>query len=487
MAPTPVRHTLMTIALFLAAASLALAGDKGEDVEELLRQYHVLGQFNGTALVVGGGETLLRKGFGIANRDWQIDNAPDSRYLVGSITKSFTALAVLQLAEAGRLDLDAAITDYLPYYRDDTGSRITIRNLLTHTDGVPSYTGDSHFWSSYENGVPYSTPDFIARYCSGDLMFEPGGQYRYGNSGFSILGAIIESVTGTSYGNVVAAQIFNPIGMSDTGQYQPNILLPRRALGYEVSIDGYRPASPIYKSLRAAGSMYSTVDDLARFSRALSGSDAVSAANAAVLFASREGAVEGTFAYGWSVGALNFDTAGSSLRYMASNGEINGFNALLLRLPDADDLVVLLNNSGETDLFGIAANILRLLNDIPIENPEPRLRDAFIARLRDDSLDSAVSFYREQRETRPDDYLFFPWPMRILAGQLLEDGRADEAIVLLNLNLETNLQDVRSMLMLAQAQIQSGDKSSALVTLRAVLEVDRRHDLAGQLLRQITN
>jgi len=469
--------------VLVLASGLAVSSDKTSQIDQLLQQYHELGQFSGAALVSDAGSVVLRKGYGLAHQEWQIENSADARYLLGSVTKSFTALAVVQLEEQGRLDLDATISDFLPSYREDTGSRITLRHILTHTDGLPNYTGNVYFWQSYENDVPYSTSSFIDRYCSGNLEFEPGSQYRYGNSGYSILGAIIEQVTGLSYEDAIARLILDPLKMRNSGQYSASTLIDNRASGYEVSIDGYRPAAPIHKNLRAAGSMYSAVDDLLIYDRALTDGKIISDDSRTTIFNSREGSLEDTFAYGWNVGELSLDGEVAGKRYMATNGEINGFNAFLLRLPDDENFIVLLNNTGETDLLGIASNVLRILYDVPATPPEPQLRDVFYAKLRDGLDEAAFSFYRERRKSQSDDYLFFPWPLRILAGQLMRDGRYDDAINILRLNLETNPNDSRSFVSLAQAQMQSGDLDAAIGSLRMALSLDEFNSFATNLLQ----
>ena len=475
-------HAAVLIALTGTATA---ANEKAARIDRLLQQYHDLGQFSGAVLVADSGSIVLREGYGIANREWQIPNSPETRYLLGSLTKSFTAFAVIQMAHEGTLDLDAKISDYLPDYRPDTGSRISLRQLLTHTDGLPNYTADARFWQSYEGDVPYSTPEFVAQYCSGDLQFEPGSQYRYGNAGYSILGAIIESVDGVSYADAVARRILEPLDMGNTGQYNSRLTLDKRATGYEVSIDGYRPAAPVYKNLRAAGSMYSTVDDLLLYVRAMAGGGFVPEDVKTALLETREGTMEGTFAYGWNVGAWSAGGAIAGKRYIATNGEINGFNALLLHLPTDDRTIVLLNNTGETDLTGIAINLLRLLHNLEVPDPEPLLRDRFYALLRAAPAEAAYAFYREQRTKQPNDYLFFPWPMRIVAGQLMHEGRYDEAIGLLQLNLETNPGDSRSLIALAQAQAQTGDAGAAIASLREALSMDGSNSYAADLLRRL--
>lgn len=443
--------------LLLLVPVFAAAEDKSSQLDQLVQQYHDLEHFNGAVLVVGNGSEILRKGYGFANFDWRIENTPETRFAIGSVTKSFTALATLQLAELGKLDLDATISEYLPEYRKDIGSIVTVRHLLTHTDGIPNYTSDTSFWQSYENGVPYSTTEFIARFCSGDTEFTPGSQYRYGNAGFSILGAIIEKLTGKTFGETVARQILQPLHMQNTGQVRNDLVIDKRAIGYEVSIDGYRPAAPVHKPFFAAANMYTTVDDLVLYDRALSSDSPISEFARNALFESREGAVDGTFAYGWSVGELNLDEGIESKRYVSTNGEINGFNATMVRIPEDDHLIILLNNTGETGLASMAENIMRVLYELAPNDVDRRLRDRFYRMLQRDSFDAAIEFYREQREIKPRDYLYFPWPLRILAGQLMSDGRYDDAISVLELNLETNPGDVRSIERLAEASLRSGN------------------------------
>ena len=471
--------------LLLLTSLAAIAEDKSSQLDQLMLRYHDLEQFSGVALVIESGSTVLRDGYGLANIDWQIENTPETRFAVGSMTKSFTSLVIMQLVEQGKLDLDATISDYLLAYRPDTGSEITLRHLLTHTDGVPNYIKDTYFWQSNESGAPHTTAEFIARFCSGDLEFVPGSQYRYGNAGYSILGAIIEEVTGKRYGEAVAQQVTRPLHMQNTGQVRDDIVLEKRAIGYEVAIDGYRPAAPVYKPLFAAGSMYSTVDDLVLYDRALYDDKLISEAGKKALFESRDGAVDGTFAYGWTVSELSLGGAIESKRYIATSGQINGFNAIMVRIPDDEHLIILLNNTGETELSAMAENVLRILYGLAPNDVKPRLRDAFYQKLQRDSVDVAISFYRQQREEHPQDYIYFPWPLRILAGQLMSDGRFDAAIALLDLNLESNPYDARSFVRLGDAHLRADDVTTAIEYFRKALSMNSSNAYATNMLQRL--
>ena len=191
----------LTAPTVLLLASVAMADGRVELLEEYMAGYHVLGQFNGTALIVEMGNELLRQSYGFADQKNELANNSELSFAIGSISKSFTSNLVLQLIDEGKLDPDKTIDDYLPYYRQDTATEITLRHLLTHTDGLANYTNNPDFWQPYDGVVPMSTREFIQTYCSSDLEFTPGSEYRYGNAGYSVLGAIIEEVSGKPFAN----------------------------------------------------------------------------------------------------------------------------------------------------------------------------------------------------------------------------------------------------------------------------------------------
>src|SRR5437764_5438582 len=182
-------HAFALLAV-LAFQTSALAQDKAAKIDQMISLYQKYGQFNGSALVADNGKVIYKKGVGLANMEWDIPNAPDTKFRLGSITKQFTATLILQLVEQGKIKLDGKITDYLPDYRKDTGDKVTIQHLLTHTSGIPNYTSRPDFMTKISRD-PYSVSDFVKKYASDDLEFEPGSKFSYDNSGYFILGAII--------------------------------------------------------------------------------------------------------------------------------------------------------------------------------------------------------------------------------------------------------------------------------------------------------
>jgi CubicO group peptidase (beta-lactamase class C family) len=252
----PILPLLITVAWLLAAHSPVLAQDSAAKIDELMKVYNSYRQFNGAVLVAENGKVIFKKGYGMANMEWNIPVETDTKFRLGSITKQFTSMLVLQLVQEGKIKVEGKLTDYLPDYRKDTGDRITIHQLLNHTSGIPSYTGLPNFFQEISRN-PYSVSDFVKKFASGDLEFEPGTKWNYNNSGYFLLGAIVERVTGKPYEQVLKERIFDPVGMKNTGYDHHETILAKRAAGYEKRPGGHINAPYLDMSLPfAAGSLY---------------------------------------------------------------------------------------------------------------------------------------------------------------------------------------------------------------------------------------
>jgi CubicO group peptidase (beta-lactamase class C family) len=261
----------VTLAIFCFVNNYtnSLAQTKAQKIEALLGQYHEYGQFNGAALVAENGKVIFKKGFGMANMEWDIPNMPDTKFRIGSITKQFTAMLVMQLVEQGKLKLDGKMSDYLPDYPKSTGDKVTIHHLLTHSSGIPSYTGFPNFFRDLSRD-PYTPEAFVKTFADSALQFEPGSKFLYNNSGYFLLGAIVEKASGKSFEQALAENILTPLNMKNTGYDHHETVLKKRAAGYEKRLGDYTNAAYLDMSLPyAAGSMYSTVEDLFLWDQAL--------------------------------------------------------------------------------------------------------------------------------------------------------------------------------------------------------------------------
>ena len=342
---------------FAQAPDRAAANAKARKIDELITLYNSLGGFSGSVLVAEKGEVIFKKGYGLANMEWEIPNAPDTKFRLGSITKQFTSMLIMQLVEQGKLKLDGKITDYLPDYRKDTGDRVTVHHLLTHTSGIPSYTDQPGFFQNVSRN-PYKVADFVAKYASGDLLFEPGSKFAYNNSGYFLLGAIIEKITGKPYEEVLKEKIFDPLGMKSSGYDHSDTILKKRASGYQRGPGGIINAPYLDMSLPyAAGSLYSTVEDLYLWDQALYTDKLISAKSKELIYKP----LLDNYAYGWAVERAKVGNTSETVASIGHGGGINGFNTLIKRLVDDRHLIVLLNNTGGAKLEEMSRSIAAIL------------------------------------------------------------------------------------------------------------------------------
>jgi CubicO group peptidase (beta-lactamase class C family) len=243
-------------------------------IDSLVNDYAVNQQFMGTVLVAENGKVIFSKGYGLANVERNIPNTPETKFMIGSITKQFTAMLVTQLMEKGELRLDNTISDFLPTFPKDIGDRITVEMLLTHTSGLPFPEGiEKYYYAAHKDDY---LREFLKQLSEEGLRFEPGQGYGYSNAGYHILGLIVEKVTGKTYEEVLRKQILDPLGMTNTGCQKKGLVLDNEARSYQKLPDGYITWNEDTNSYDpsiigfGSGNLYSTVGDLLKFSMALS-------------------------------------------------------------------------------------------------------------------------------------------------------------------------------------------------------------------------
>jgi len=293
--------------------------------------------------------------------EWGVPNTPETKFRIGSVTKQFTSTIVMRLVQAGKMTLQAKVTDYLPWYRKDTGSQITVHELLTHTSGIPNFTSDAQAIGDIDTHS-YTFREVAEKYCSGNLEYEPGTKFVYDNSDYYLLGLIIEAVSGKSYEQNLKDEILTPLQMKDSGIDRPTPLLPKRAAGYDYSDGGYQniyyinPEPTTY----AAGAMYSTVDDLNRWAKALFAGRMLTAESQATLLKP----FLGKYAYGFYVNAFTPKGAKKAVTVIGHNGGIPGFSSSVLHFVEDDITIILTDNTTvhhRGNLENISVGILRVL------------------------------------------------------------------------------------------------------------------------------
>ena len=261
--------------------------------------------FSGTILLARKGAPIVARGYGPANAEWSIPNTPRTKFRLGSITKQFTSMAVMQLQQQGKLKVQDPICQYLTPC-PDAWKPITIHHLLTHTSGIPSYTNSPSYMTTMM--VPKTVDQMVAGFRDLPLEFEPGAQFKYNNSGYFLLGVLLEKVTGQPYERVLGDQIFTPLGMQDSGYDSPTRILPLRASGY--SRQGSESTNAPYLDMVqpfAAGALYSTVEDLLKWDQALYTDKLLPSAARTEMFTP----FKGNYAYGWQVPTPSPQTFGT--------------------------------------------------------------------------------------------------------------------------------------------------------------------------------
>ncbi|HEX7138787.1 MAG TPA: serine hydrolase [Vicinamibacterales bacterium] len=327
----------MRISRSLLALLLVLVARPGSAqdparMEEVIQSRVSDSTFMGSVLVARDETVILNKGYGFANVEWQIPNSPTTRFRLGSLTKQFTSASILLLEERGKLSLDDHVKKYLP---DAPASwdAITIFNLLTHTSGIFNYTALPDFATTMP--LPLTPAQIIAKVRDRALDFEPGSKMSYSNSGYIVLGMIIENVSGESYASFLQKNLFDPIGMKDSGYDSYTRVIPHRASGYVRGPNGPTNAAYLDMSLPyAAGALYSTTEDLRRFEQALFGGRVLKPASLEKMTTPFKG--------NYALGVVVREHDGH--RVIEHNGGINGFNTYLAFYPESRVTVAVLAN-----------------------------------------------------------------------------------------------------------------------------------------------
>lgn len=300
-------------------------------------------------LLARGDEVLLRQGRGLASVELGVPIEPGMVFRIGSITKQFTAVAILRLAEQGKLRLDQKISEILPDYPQEQGAQVKVENLLSHTGGIPDYTQMPEFWN--KSRLDLAPADMYAFFANLPLRFPPGERFEYSNSGYYVLGKIVEKVSGESYADFVQQHLFGPAGMKASLYDDPQKLVPRRVAGYVRLESGEYVPAP-FVSLAApfsAGALASTVDDLHRWNEALLAGKLVSRASlekAWTPYTFTDGK-KSHYGFGWNLGTWN------GRRVVHHGGGIHGFFGALLFFPDQRITAVVLSNGN-----GLNPNLL---------------------------------------------------------------------------------------------------------------------------------
>lgn len=380
----------LSISFFLI---IGCSDSKGQntDVTSRLNNYlqsaHHAYRFNGVALVVHKNNVILNKGYGFSDMNSQMPNTPDTRFPILSITKTFTATIILRLQDEKKLSVDDKLTKYFPDYPE--GSKITIHHLLTHSSGIYNYSNDVGEEDSAIVNYPVSKERVLSHFRDKPLNFPPGKYYSYNNSGFFLLGLIIEKVTGKPYETVVREYIFTPLGMTQSGFDFNGLPKTIKAQGYQFWDS--EKAIP-YKHFDstfayATGAIYSTTNDMLKWSRAITDGEILTPKTWKLAF----GPKIQNYGYGWQTGEF------SGKKYVKHSGGYPGYMSEFIYYPDENLTIVLLNNFGTygENVWAVGMGISSAVFGLPYDQWKLR-KKVTVAK---DVLQSHTGKYKYQRST----------------------------------------------------------------------------------------
>lgn len=331
------------------------------DFDGCMRLHVEAHKFSGAVLVARGAEILFSRAYGHAQAEWDVPSTPTGRFRVGSITKPFTATAILQLAAAGALGLDDPICKHLKAC-PSSWAAVRVSQLLNHTSGIPDYMMLQSFWKDFL--MLKTQAQMVASFSDQPLLFTPGTRFSYSNSGYYLLGMIIENVTHERYEDVLEKHVLRPLGLADTGYDHDDPVIPRRVAGYRLG-----PKRELLNGLYfdmeqpfAAGGLYSTTGDLLKFARSFDGSKLLSDRYRTLM----ETPGKGAHGYGWYAGPAPGFHSG---RDISHGGSINGFSAWLSRFPAEDVVLVVLSNLQDTNSRQVALDLYSVLHQEPYAAP----------------------------------------------------------------------------------------------------------------------
>lgn len=362
---THVTFVLLVLLLAAPVVGRTAPADIGAAIDALMTKQIKPDGPGATVLVARNGVPVFRKAYGLADIELNVPMAPEDVLELGSMTKQFTAVGILMLMEQGKLTLDDDIAKFLPDY-PTAGNRITVRNLLNHTSGIRDYTSMPEWLPLWRKDM--APGELIDLFKNQPPDFKPGERWSYDNSGYILLGAILEKASGETYPDFIRKHIFEPLGMKHSCYGDNQKIIPGRAEGYSSGPDGFGRAA--YLSMTqpyAAGSLMSNVDDMLLWDQALYTEKLIKQSSLKEAWTPgvlKDGTATG-YGFGWAIG----EYAGHQM--ITHDGGINGFATSAIRLPGEHIYIVVLSNNESYSPEQAAIKMMGLMLDRPIVDPAP--------------------------------------------------------------------------------------------------------------------
>jgi CubicO group peptidase (beta-lactamase class C family) len=464
-----------------------LINEKAQKIDEILTAYTNFDLFNGSVMIAQNGKEILKKSYGKASFTWNIDNTPTTKFRIGSLTKQFTALLILQLQQEGKLKLEDKISKHLPWYFKNTGNKLTIHHLLSMTSGLPNYTDGTTPLMEQEELNPQ---EFALKYFKDSLLFEPGKNISYCNTGYYILGMIIEAVSEKSYEAVLQEKIFDVLGMKNSGVEYPSQVIPNLANGHYFYMGEYIAAQSVNPIVYAfsTGAIYSTVEDLFLWDESFYTDKLLNAENKKLMCTK----YLPNYGYGVAVNNMkNYLGTNRDITLISHDGGLTGYSSYMVRIPEDSIFVVLLDNTRAgmrgNELIGISNNILPILYGIKAELPKPVAYIELLRLIKATSIDEGIVQFKNALINNNDAYNFngLENSLNIIGYNYISNGDVISAIKILKLNTEQFSESANAHDSLGEAYYKNKQMDLALAHYKKSYQLDPKNDNAKKMIEEL--
>lgn len=445
-----------------------------------MRIYHDYNMFDGAVLVAENGKVVYKNGFGLANREWNISNTTDTKFMIGSISKPLTAMLTLVQVRKGKIRLDGQVADYLPEFKGKPAGTVTIRQLLNHTSGLPNYDLIKDFFPRISRQY-FERSDYVKLYMDSALAFTPGTKYNYSSWGYFTLGYILERISGKTYSQLMKEDVFDKLDMKSSGSYYHTQVVSRRATGYDYNLGVYSSSDFRDQSnTMGTGDIYSTVEDLFKFHLGISNYTLLDKNLTAAMLT--PGIKPADYGLGWFNKVIKYtDTDSVAVNFHL--GMTDGFIAFMLRIPSTNSLVVILCNASPTDFFGITRNLVSLLYNKPVSIKKP-LHKTVESVIAGKGAKAAVEAYTKLKGDTAN-YSIDWVSMNFIAEQLLQLKRYEEARIIGEHNAAEFPDKDMVMVTMGNIYLKLNRKPDAITYYKKALALSPGYEEARNRLREL--
>lgn len=452
--------------------------NKGNELDKLFSYYNENGMFSGIVLAAEKGEVVYKRAFGFSDFEKKIPLDASSVFSIGSVTKPFTALAIMMLKEDGLLSYEDRLRDYFPAF-PDYAKPITVRHLLTHTSGLVDFINDLDLLDKVPELTDEIGLDSLIN--QPGLKFEPGERYSYCNSGYFLLALIIERVTGKTYREFLEENIFKPLGMNHTYILDMTIThIPNRINSYKFFWE--KNDDDLHLKANGNGNLYSTVDDLLLFDQALYSDKLISQETLRDAYDTRDLPRGRNYVYGFGW-RIPTDPPGNIVYH---NGGIAGFRAHFWRdMNNKNTLIVLSNNTWLSDAPDILSAADNIMQGKPYELGRIMVSEFFIENWYFKGFDAAVKRMRYAIENDSSRYDFSPASLNDVGYFFLNRNQVDEALRMFKFALELHPHDYDLWDSLGEAYMTAGNNVEAIKNYKKALELNPDCETAKRALQKL--